>query len=134
MTGSVPGRARAVRHVLSVVAMASMLSLGFAPYAGVLAREEGHRCTCCPRGRCKCHEETAKAGGGPSFLPRSICRSGCGCVGVLTSLVQVLGCPSPARDSAVGGAGILLAALPGAGPTAAPLDPLHQRPPPCLPA
>ena len=132
------GRARSgssgVRRALSVLLMTSLLSLGAGPLAATLGRGEDHRCACCPKGACKCCRRSGSPASGPALDAKLVCPGGCGCAGVTRTPVPIPYLLVPARHAGVQIGAALPTARAGAHPAGAPPNPLHQRPPPCLPA
>ena len=125
-----------VRQAFSALVLSSFLWLSLAPLAATLAGGQSHRCSCCPKGRCGCCKRLSRLAGGPSVVAKSACRSGCGCAGVLTAPIALRYPLAPARQTAVrpDSTVLILCSRTAAVPAAAPIDSLHQRPPPILPA
>lgn len=123
-----------VRRIFSAVLLSSLLSLSMTPLAVKLGRDEDHRCTCCQRATCKCCKRFESAASGPLIGAKRVCPGGCGCVGALRTPAPISCFLVPARHADVQLGTALLLALAGAHLAAETPDPLHQRPPPCLPA
>ena len=62
-----------LQRVLSALFVAQMLSFSLLPLTATMGRSEGYRCTCCPKGKCRCGHGTPKPGGGPSILSSYSC-------------------------------------------------------------
>jgi hypothetical protein len=64
-------------RVLSALFVVQMLSFSLLPLTATMGRSEGYRCTCCPKGKCRCGHGTPTPGGGPLILSSYSCPSQC---------------------------------------------------------
>lgn len=119
-----------LQRVLSVLFVAQMLSFSLPPLTATMGRSEGYRCTCCPKGKCRCGHGTPKPGGGPLILSSYSCPNQCGCTGLQARSSTKLFSAADAQTAVI----VFETGELSPGTLFCPLGripcPLYQRPPP----